>query len=474
MPIALFKRSIFLSFSISIILLSLVLNPVSFLQPAFAQTAVQIQSAAASNGSVQCDTPAQKIACQTALTDLENQITDVTSQLTTTQNQASSISRDISILDLQVKQAQLKIKAHKLAIDNLSKNIAVTNNTINALTDQIGHDQGSLGRIINQANQLENFSLAEAFLSGGDLSKFFIDLDSFASINQSLRSILGDIKSSKDQNVQTKQQLSDKRVQEQAIEVNVETEKQNITAAQNQKKKLLSLNKTQQKNYQSTIADKQSQASKIRTALFSLRDAPSIQFGDAVVYAKAASAATGVRPAFLLAVIQQESNLGSNVGACYLTNATDGSGIKISTGVAVKNIMKPSRDVQPFLAITGALGRDPYKTRVSCPFSVGYGGAMGPAQFIASTWALNISRLKTSLGISSEPDPWNPKDAFMASALYLSDLGAGNGGYTAERNAACKYYSGSSCNSSNKFYGDQVIAKATALQGNIDILAGNQ
>jgi hypothetical protein len=62
----------------------------------------------------------------------------------------------------------------------------------------------------------------------------------------------------------------------------------------------------------------------------------------------------------------------------------------------------------------------------------------------------------------------------MATALYIADLGAGSGTYTAERNAACKYYSGAACTPgrkpANTFYGDQVIAKAEKFQNDIDFL----
>jgi membrane-bound lytic murein transglycosylase B len=130
--------------------------------------------------------------------------------------------------------------------------------------------------------------------------------------------------------------------------------------------------------------------------------------------------------------------------------------------------MKPTRDVQPFLDITAALGRDPYKTVVSCPQSIGYGGAMGPAQFIPSTWKLFASRLSSALGVTTA-DPWRPQDAFMASGMYLSDLGA-SGGYTGQIRAACKYYGsgGSSC-----AYGTQVMARVQTIQNNIDIIQAN-
>jgi len=114
------------------------------------------------------------------------------------------------------------------------------------------------------------------------------------------------------------------------------------------------------------------------------------------------------------------------------------------------------------------------KTLVSCPQSVGWGGAMGPAQFIPSTWVLFEDSIASMLGIS-QPDPWNPQHAFMASAIYLGDLGALGGSYTKEQNAACRYYSGRSCSASAliKSYGTQVMVKADSIQRNmIDPLQG--
>ena len=101
---------------------------------------------------------------------------------------------------------------------------------------------------------------------------------------------------------------------------------------------------------------------------------------------------------------------------------------------------------------------------MSCPIaSAGassWGGAMGPAQFIPSTWKGIKSRVASKLGISS-PDPWNPRDAIMASATFLEDLGAKDGSYSSQIKAACRYYGtgGSSCS-----YGKSVMAKMTNIQ----------
>jgi hypothetical protein len=85
------------------------------------------------------------------------------------------------------------------------------------------------------------------------------------------------------------------------------------------------------------------------------------------------------------------------------------------------------------------------------------------------------NRIANALG-TSKVDPWNPAHAFTASALYLADLGAGSQTYTAERNAACRYYSGRACDNktpANAFYGNEVVIRADTIQRTmIDPLQG--
>ncbi len=127
--------------------------------------------------------------------------------------------------------------------------------------------------------------------------------------------------------------------------------------------------------------------------------------------------------------------------------------------------MKPSRDVQPFIKITSAIGYDWKKTVVSCPIAGagGWGGAMGPAQFIASTWQSIAKRVAAITGSSN---PWNAQDAIVGSATYLSDLGA-NADYLSQIKAACKYYG---TGGSNCAYGRQVMGRVNKIQADIDYL----
>ncbi|PJA33902.1 MAG: hypothetical protein CO184_00730, partial [Candidatus Zambryskibacteria bacterium CG_4_9_14_3_um_filter_40_16] len=216
---------------------------------------------------------------------------------------------------------------------------------------------------------------------------------------------------------------------------------------------------------------------------FRLRDTEGIPFGKALEFAEFASSKTDVSPALILAILSQESDLGKNQGSCILSSLETGNGVGKNTGRVFEQVMKAPRDTVPFENITKRLGLDWTLTPVSCPpgtvYKVGrgFGGGMGPAQFIPSTWELFKNRIGSAVGVSgAQANPWNPQHAFVATGIFLSDLGASSNSYTSQRNAACKYYSGASCTAGrqppNVFYGDSVLKKAEEIQANIDFLKG--
>lgn len=264
-------------------------------------------------------------------------------------------------------------------------------------------------------------------------------------------------------------------MQEADTKAKIEEEKKRVERDEAEKKRLITINKTQEKTYQEVIKEKEKKAAQIRAALFALRDTEGIPFGDALKYANVASQKTGVRPALILAILTQESDLGKNQGSCLVTNIETGDGAGKNTGTLFEQVMKAPRDTVPFKSITERLGKEWKMTPVSCPPGTkytsgrGFGGGMGPSQFIPSTWELFKGRLGTLLGLDADQvNPWNPQHSIMATAIYMADLGAANGGATAERNAACRYYSGAACSPGRKpanvFYGDQVMAKASNIQ----------
>ncbi len=274
-----------------------------------------------------------------------------------------------------------------------------------------------------------------------------------------------------------KELLKEKQEAEIDAKVKLEGEKRALEKNQKEQNVLLGISKDKEKEYQKVLAERQKVAAQIRSALFVLRDTTAIPFGNALEFANFASSKTGVRPALILAILQQESNMGANVGTCNRPQDPPEKSWKVIMPGPIDKAQGKSRrdDQSAFLRITGDIGISPDGTPLSCPWGKGWGGAMGPSQFIPTTWELFKARIANALGLTT-PNPWEPKHAVMATAIYMMDLGAAAGGYTAERNAACRYYSGRVCDSkkpANSFYGDGVFAKAQNIQENmIDPLQG--
>jgi membrane-bound lytic murein transglycosylase B len=305
-------------------------------------------------------------------------------------------------------------------------------------------------------------------LSDQSVSDFYNDVESYSAIKQGVEDSLGIVRVVKKQTEIAKQDLEAKQDAETDAKAELESAQSVVAKSEAEKRALLAISKDKEVAYQKLAAEKKARADKIRAALFPLAGiSQKIAFGTALQYANEANSKTNIEPAFLLAILTQESNLGANVGQCYLTDVTTGAGAGKNTGTPFANVMKPSRDVPPFLEITKALGLDPFKTQVSCPIAgvAGYGGAMGPAQFIPSTWKIFIGRLSTALG--HYPNPWSPEDAFMASSLYLTDLGAVGTSVAAQNKAACKYYGsgGATCS-----YGNNVQKLKAKIQADINLL----
>ena len=417
----------------------------------------------------------QRAEWQTELDQLNLDIAKNQAILDSTKANTATLQQAAAVLNAKIAQDKLLIKKKNIAIAQLDSDIADKNAHITSLEQQISDGHDSMAQLLRKTNQIDEYSLAEVVLANKNISDFFSDVDTFQSVNRSLQNLFAQIRAKKDLTEKEKTALQIQQNKETDIKVATQIEQKQVQANEKQQQYLISLNKTKEKTYAQVLADQQVQAAKIRAALFNLRDTSAITFGDALKFAQDASQKTGIRPAFLLAIITQESNLGANVGACVVSDLSTGDGSGKNTGTLFQQVMKAPRDTIPFQNIASRLGMDWHTTAVSCPLGVrytpsrGYGGGMGPSQFIPSTWELFKDQVGSKLGLSGDSlDPWNPRDAFMATALYMSELGADASSYTAERNAACKYYSGSSCSSSrrppNLSYGNSVMTIAANIQ----------
>ncbi|MDQ3245108.1 MAG: lytic murein transglycosylase [bacterium] len=410
--------------------------------------------------------------CTNELSQIESQLNDLLAKQKEQQKQTGTLKGDVNYLNSQINALKAKIKARGLAISQLKVEIKEKVSKIETLSEKIERQHESISQLLRNTNDFDNENFVHFMLSGGSLSEFYADIESYTSIKEAVKDSVEAIRGIKSETEEQKKDLEIKQDKETDAKIELENAQKKTAQIEIEKKKLLAISKNKETEYQKLAAEKKAKADKIRSSLFSLAGiSKKIEFGTALSYANEVKNKTGIDPAFLLAILTQESNLGSNVGKCFLTDTSGpnaGYGVNPTTGKVWTNLMKPTRDIEPFLKITSRLILDPLKTAVSCPIAgvKGYGGAMGPAQFIPSTWQIFENRLEKALGHSA--NPWEPRDAFMASGMYLTDLGAIGDSDSAQHRAACRYYGsgGASCS-----YSRSVAKLKIQIQSNIDLLS---
>ena len=133
------------------------------------------------------------------LQNLESQIEEFRSLITGKQQESASLERDISILDAQIKKAQLEIKARDIAIGRLVETIGEKSDEVNELLSKVEREKKSLAELLRRLNELDQTSLVEALMGYGDLSEFFVELDSLDSVQESIHGSISEIRETRAQ-----------------------------------------------------------------------------------------------------------------------------------------------------------------------------------------------------------------------------------------------------------------------------------
>lgn len=387
------------------------------------------------------------------LKNIEAQIAQYSSDLATTQTQKATLANKVKQLQTRQKALSLQIKATAIKLTNLGTQITVVQTDIQTSLLKEHKLNADTAVLLRQINHTDD-NIVLALLSTDGLSSIFNELENYQMLTTGLQKLRAQTKAVR--LTLGKQQTKLEGQKEDATNLlQIKSIQQtSLRDSLGEQKQLLVETKGLESNYQTMLTDSKKRAAAIRNRIYELfNTGKQITFGQAVEIAKWASGLTGIRSAFLLAVLTQESNLGKNVGTCNRLGDPPEKSWKV--------IMKPTRDQEPFKNITSELGLDIDTTPVSCPMKNkdgsqnGWGGAMGPAQFIPSTWMGYRSKV-TALSGKTTANPWDIRDAFLASAIKLKNDGA-NGTDDGDWKAAMRYFSGST-NVKYRFYGDSVIA----------------
>ena len=392
------------------------------------------------------------------LEEYEQQIREYQATIVQYQQKGNTLQAEIDRLNARIAGINGKIDTINTSLSKLSGQIATTSSKIDEVQSKIGRSKEVLTEVIQRMDRDEKRGLLDILLENQNLSDFFVSVNDLLVIQDSLKDSLIELGEFREELITQKEILALEKSDVEALRLYQVQQKQEVASTKSEKDSLLTVTKGEEAAYQQLLAVTEKTAAEIRARIFRLLGGGEMSFEEAYKYASYAEKRTGVRAALILAVLDRESALGRNVGQC-----------NYKTAMAPGPPDSSRDDITPFLQITKELGLDPDKALVSCPIVAdgAYGGAMGPAQFIPTTWMAYKSRIEAVTG-SRPANPWNNLDAFVASGLYLKDAGASSN----ELAAAAKYYCGSSWQRyvCTNVYGAAVIEHAAQFEKDIEIL----
>ncbi len=373
--------------------------------------------------------------------ELQKQIDEYQNQIDGARTKSKTLENEIARLNAEISQVQLEIRSLNLSISKTGAEIGETERQINEATAEMEKHKQALAQYLKLAYENDQKTLTEILLKNESISDFFNELNNLSATQDNLQLAIKDIKRLRAQLNEHQLQLEDKQTELEQSRRLQEIEKRSLDSAKSGQSKLLKDTKGQESKYRELVKKSQKDIEAIRAQVRYLEQ-NGVTAEEAVKFGQLAAIRTGIRPEYLLAELNLESGLGINVGKCYIVDETSGASRHITTGKVSAKGINPARDLALFLNITRELGKDPFQTPISCWPGFGWGGAMGPAQFIPSTW-LGYREEVARLTNHNPASPWSIEDAFVAAAAKLSKDGASSQTRAGEIAASKRYYCGS-------------------------------
>lgn len=408
-------------------------------------------------------------ALQRRQEELMRQIAEYQQQAEKAGSQSRTLQNEIAKLNAQIGQISAQIDALETSIQRTDLEIGQTEDQVTEAERKILLHQDALSRSLRMTDQNDQKPLAFVLLEHEAISEFFDYVRSVQLQQESLRLAIRSIRDLRDDLDRHRGELEEKRTDMERLKGLSEIQQGQLASTKGTKDRVLKDTKGQEEKFQQLVQQGQRDLARLRDQIsYLLQGGLSVE--DAVKYAKLAALGAGIRPAFLLALLEVESRLGRNVGTgnwnddmylCYLRL----SQIAKTAERRAYYVKRAETEKAAFFAVIGKLGLDPNSVKVSKEPTYGCGGAMGPAQFIPSTWVAYEADVIRITG-HNPPNPWNFQDAFSASAIKLARGGATSQERTGETRAAKAYISGNpacatyTCNN----YAATILQKAADIE----------
>lgn len=324
--------------------------------------------------------------------------------------------KELSTIKSTLTVATRKVNSTEEDIQGVTEQITRRKQGIADYQTQVEYQQQVLSAVLRELYQSSQAGTV-AILSAVPSMQMMGTRDYMSMLQDQTMKEVEKINNIKQRLEEEKKKLGQEQIAHEELLVKQKSEARNLAVQKNVKAQEI-------QRKESTLGELNAKLAAVKNSLSKLLG-KSISTNDIVKAAKIASKRTGVRKDFILGELVVETNLGKFTGGC-----------------TYKKTRMRERDRIAFKSIAKSLDYNYKKLKVSCAASWGgYGGAMGVAQFMPTTWQGYESRIAAATG-NNPPDPWDLVDGVTAMALYLKDKGAGS--KSGEFEASKRYFCGSS------------------------------
>ncbi len=390
--------------------------------------------------------------------EVEEKINNYEAEIKAQQKKERSLKGEILIYENKVYKNELEIKETKLAIEAAELELKEIEEKIAEGEEKITENKDSLKNLIKLLYISEQDSFLEILMANDNISDFFNEIDIIDSVKDEIFNAIINLKKERE-DLNSKNKEVEERQEEMGSLIQIKSyQNESLGELKSQKNELLEVTKGEEKQFQQLLEENKNILPTLQAQLRDLQSlGKKIEFDDAFSAAKHIGSVIGVRPAYLLGILKVESDLGKNTGSgnwnddmysCYLRI----SKIAKTADRKAYYVKRAETEKNAYFSIINRLGIDPDSVKVSREPTYGCGGAMGPSQFIPSTWLAYEPRIADVTG-NNPPNPWDLTDAMAAMAVKVSDIpGVVGGNYDAEYEAAGRYLGGGSWRSKNLFF----------------------
>lgn len=375
------------------------------------------------------------------IAELDRKIKELNGKRDTTKAEADIINHQLSLLTSRLKEAQLELQQTQLNLRIVRQESVATGTNITTLQQDMEASKEELREILRLMYQHEHLSLMHVFFTRGSLSDLLAARAAYKQLQDQNIDLVNTLRERAEKLKQKQTELAEQQQDLGQLQELLASQQQNLNSQQVAQQQFLQAKRAQQLQYDQRLAEAKQAREEIARDVFTLKNAGvTLKLTEAKDMARYASKLTGVRAALLLGVLKVETNLGTNLGS----------------GTYPDDMLPASREA--FLRVTAKLGLDPKVAPISArPRSYqGWGGAMGPGQFMPDTWE-RIEQRVGELMHKNLPNPYELTDAFVATALFLADRGATTP--AGEYEAVNRYLAGPNWQRFT-WYGDRVLAVA--------------